>query len=58
MGGQRAPYLFLLLALSYLQSLISALSLLQIKRFHLFAKLQLLWDLGFVTCLLLITGGI
>lgn len=58
MGGQSAPYLFLLLALSYLQSLISALSLLKIKRFSLFAKLQLLWDLGFVTCLLLITGGI
>jgi two-component system sensor histidine kinase PilS (NtrC family) len=58
MGSQSAPYLFLLLALSYLQSLISALSLLQIKRFALFAKLQLFWDLGFATCLLLITGGI
>lgn len=58
MGSQSAPYLFLLLALSYLQSLVSALSLLQIKRFGLFAKLQLFWDLGFVTCLLLITGGI
>lgn len=58
MGGDIAPHLFLLLALSYLQALVSAVALLWIKRFHLFAQIQLLWDLVFVTVIVLITGGV
>ncbi len=58
MGGDIAPYLFLLLALSYLQALVSALALLWVKRHSFFAQVQLFWDLLFVTTLILITGGV
>ncbi len=58
MGGDIAPLLFLLLALSYFQSLVSALALLWVKRFRFFAQIQLLWDLLFVTLLILVTGGV
>lgn len=58
MGGAIAPLLFLLLALSYLQALASALALLWIKRFRFFAQIQLFWDLLFVTAIILITGGV
>ncbi|MCF6179458.1 MAG: ATP-binding protein [Geopsychrobacter sp.] len=58
MGGDIAPLLFLLLAFSYFQALVSALALLWIKRFHFFAQLQLMWDLLFVTTIILITGGV
>jgi len=58
MGGDVAPHLFLLLALSYLQALISALVLSWVKRFRFFAQIQLFWDLLFVTSIIVITGGI
>ncbi len=58
MGGDIAPFLFLLLALSYIQALASALTLLWVKRFRFFAQIQLLWDLIFVTAIILITGGV
>lgn len=58
MGGDIAPLLFLLLALSYLQALASALALLWVKRFHFFAQIQLFWDLLFVTAIIQITGGV
>ncbi len=58
MGSDIAPHLFFLLALSYLQALASALALRWIKRFLFFAQIQLLWDLLFVTTVILITGGV
>lgn len=58
MRGDIAPYLFLLLTLSYLQALISALALLWVRRYRLYAQLQFVWDLLFVTALILITGGV
>ncbi|WP_020676441.1 two-component system sensor histidine kinase NtrB [Geopsychrobacter electrodiphilus] len=58
MGSDIAPLLFFLLALSYTEALISALALLWIKGFRLFAQIQLFWDLLFVTAIILITGGV
>lgn len=53
-----APFLFLLLGISYLQALLSLLMLKWIVRFHVFAQLQLIWDLLFVTLLILVTGAL
>lgn len=57
-GASAAPFLFLLLGLSYLQALLSLLLLQWVQRFNFFAQLQLVWDLLFVTVLILFTGGL
>lgn len=49
--------LFVLLALAFLQTLASLLWLKRITAFPLFAQAQVVWDLLFVTALILLTGG-
>lgn len=51
-------YLFILIGLSYLQALISAIILRRLTRFKLFTQTQIGWDLLFVTCLIYLSGGI
>lgn len=53
-----APLLFLLLGLSYSQALLSLVFLRWFQRLNIFAQLQLVWDLLFVTVLILLTGGL
>ena len=50
--------LLILVAVSYAQALFSALILRWVKRFNLFAQVQIVWDLLFVTVLILLTGGV
>ena len=49
--------LFFLIALTYFQSLVSAFWLYKIRRFQLFSQMQVVWDLLFVTSLILWSGG-
>lgn len=51
-------YLFLLVAFSYGQALVSAAVLRKIQRFKVFTQMQIVWDLFFVTCLIYLSGGI
>lgn len=51
-------YLFILVGLSYLQALVSAIILRKLTRFKLFTQTQIGWDLLFVTCLIYLSGGI
>jgi len=53
-----APLLFLLLGISYSQALLSLLLLRWVQKYNVFTQLQLVWDLLFVTVLILITGGL
>ena len=52
------PQLFLLIGISYAEALISALLLKKIVNTNIFAQLQIIWDLLFVSVLILLTGGI
>lgn len=51
------PILFLI-GVSYVQALVSALLLRIVRRLNLFAQVQIVWDLLFVTALILLTGGV
>lgn len=50
--------LLLLIGVSYAQALGSALLLRFINKLNLFAQVQIVWDLLFVTALILLTGGV
>lgn len=50
--------LLILIGVSYAQALCSALLLRFVKRLNLFAQVQIVWDLLFVTALILMTGGV
>jgi two-component system sensor histidine kinase PilS (NtrC family) len=50
--------LFSLIAISYAQALVSALLLKKVSRPFIFSQLQIVWDLLFVTLLVIISGGI
>lgn len=50
--------LFLLIAISYAEALISVFFLKRVSRINLFAQIQISWDLLFVTTLILLTGGV
>ncbi len=50
--------LFLLIAISYFAALLSALILKYFKRLRHFTEMQIVWDLLFVTVLILLTGGV
>lgn len=50
--------LFVLIAVSYVQAIISAILLGKIHNFNLFSQAQIVWDLLFVSILILITGGV
>ncbi len=52
------PPLFLLVGVSYAEALISALLLQKISNTNLFSQLQIVWDLLFVSVLILLTGGV
>ena len=52
------PPLFVLIAIAYAEALISAILLKRISRIQFFAQLQIVWDLLFVTILILLTGGV
>jgi len=52
------PPLFLLIAVSYAEALVSALLLKKIANSNLFTQLQIVWDLLFITTLILLTGGV
>jgi len=52
------PPLFYLIGIAYAEALISALVLMVLSKHYLFAQLQIVWDLIFVTVLILITGGV
>jgi len=55
--SKAAPFLFVLLGLSYLQALLSLVLLRWVQRYGFFTQLQLVWDLLFVTILIFVTGG-
>jgi two-component system sensor histidine kinase PilS (NtrC family) len=59
-SGNRSliPPLFFLIAISYAEALVSALLLKKIVKTNLFTQLQIVWDLLFVTALILLTGGV
>ena len=50
--------LFLLIGIAYAEALISAFVLKKISNTDLFSQLQIVWDLLFVTALILLTGGV
>lgn len=50
--------LLILIGISYAQALISALLLRFVKWLNLFAQIQIVWDLLFVSALILLTGGV
>jgi len=50
--------LFILIAVSYAEALISAFFLRSVSRASLFSQIQISWDLLFVTALILLTGGV
>jgi two-component system sensor histidine kinase PilS (NtrC family) len=50
--------LFSLIAISYAQAFVSALLLKKVSRPFIFSQLQIVWDLLFVTLLVIISGGI
>lgn len=50
--------LFILIAVSYAEALVSAFFLKQISRVNFFAQIQITWDLLFVTALILLTNGV
>jgi two-component system sensor histidine kinase PilS (NtrC family) len=51
-------YLYLLVGLCYLQTLVSAFVLPRLHRLRLFTRTQIVWDLLFCTSLIYVTGGI
>jgi len=52
------PPLFILIAISYAEALVSALLLKKITNTSFFTQLQIVWDLLFVSALILLTGGV
>ena len=52
------PPLFVLIGVAYAEALISAVLLKRISRIQFFIQLQIVWDLLFVTVLILLTGGV
>ena len=52
------PSMFVLIGIAYAEALLSAVLLKKITRFYFFAQLQIVWDLLFVTALILLTGGV
>jgi len=52
------PPLFLLIGIAYAEALVSALFLKKISNTDLFSQLQIVWDLLFVSVLILLTGGV
>ena len=52
------PPLFVLIGVSYAEALVSALLLRKISHTDLFTQLQIVWDLLFVSVLILLTGGV
>jgi len=52
------PPLFVLIGIAYAEALISAVLLKRISRLQVFTQLQIVWDLLFVTVLILLTGGV
>lgn len=50
--------LLILIGVSYAQALCSALLLRFVRRLYLFAQVQIVWDLLFVTAMILLTGGV
>jgi len=50
--------LFYLVGIAYFEALISALVLQVLSKYYFFAQLQIVWDLIFVSALILLTGGI
>ena len=50
--------LMVLIGITYAEALISALLLKKINRIYVFTQLQIIWDLLFVTVLILLTGGV
>jgi len=59
-GGNRSLLLplFLLIGISYAEALISVLLLKKISNINFFSQLQIVWDLLFVSVLILLTGGV
>lgn len=51
-------YLYLLIGVSYAQTLFSAVVLSRLRRLKLFAQTQIVWDLLFAASLVYITGGV
>ena len=52
------PPLFLLIGIAYAEALVSALFLKKISNTDFFSQLQIVWDLLFVSVLILLTGGV
>lgn len=52
------PYLYLLVGISYLQSLLSTAVLPRTRHLKIFTQAQVVWDLLFVSSLIYVTGGI
>lgn len=50
--------LFILIAISYVEALASAFFLIKIKNTNFFAQIQIVWDLVFVTVLIVLSGGV
>lgn len=50
--------LLVLIAASYVEAILSALLLHRVRNIDLFAQVQIVWDLLFVTALILLTGGV
>jgi two-component system, NtrC family, sensor histidine kinase PilS len=61
-GIDRTPpvisYSYTLIAISYLQTILSAILLPGVRRLKLFSQILVVWDLLFVTSVVYITGGI
>lgn len=57
-GHPALPYLYTLIAASYLHALASAVSLIKLKKLVLFTQTQVAWDLIFCIVLIYVTGGI
>lgn len=52
------PPLFLLIGVSYAEALASALLLKKINHTNIFTQVQIVWDLLFVSALIVLTGGV
>jgi two-component system, NtrC family, sensor histidine kinase PilS len=50
--------LFILIAVSYAEALASVFFLIKIKNTNFFAQIQIVWDLVFVTALIVLSGGV
>jgi len=53
-----ATPLFILIGIAYCEALLSAVFLGKTKNIYRFAQVQIIWDLIFVTVLILLSGGV